>query len=101
MSPVQIYSLARKASSNGMPVKHFDKDGNAHDEIQLEPGTDKVLTRPGLKLEEGLEWWQNRPKRQPGQKKEEGEGETPDAVDEAEAEADSEETLDEDFTEAE
>src|SRR6185312_6603064 len=31
MSPVQIYGLVRKAESNGMPVKHFDKEGNQYD----------------------------------------------------------------------
>jgi hypothetical protein len=75
MSPVQIYSLARKASSNGMPVKHFDREGKTFDEIQTHPVTGATLTRPGLKLDEGLEWWQNRPKRQPGEKVEKSEDE--------------------------
>ena len=104
MSPVQIYGLVRKASSNGMPVKHFDREGTAHDEIQTHPITGETVTRPGLKLDEGLEWWKNRPKHQPGQprtaKKETTEGgvDTPDdetALDEAELAAD------EDFVEAE
>src|SRR5271163_4737234 len=37
MSPVQVYGLVRKASSNGMPVKHFDRAGTAFDEIQTHP----------------------------------------------------------------
>jgi|SRR5579859_8037584 len=106
MSPVQIYSLARKASSNGMPIVHFDKDGKSYDEIQMHPVTREVLTRPGLKLDEGLAWWQNRPKRAPGQKKsdaentetEHGADEDTDLEDQAAFEADSD---DEGFTEAE
>jgi hypothetical protein len=73
LSSAQIYILSRKAASNGMPVKHFNAAGEQFDDLQVHPITGETLTRPGLKLDEGLDWWQNRPKRQPGQKKEKAE----------------------------
>jgi len=81
LSSAQIYILSRKASSNGMPIKHFDRAGNQYDEKQDDPITGETLTRPGLKMAEGLEWWKNRPKRQPGQKKEKKEGDAPATAD--------------------
>jgi hypothetical protein len=105
MSPVQIYGLVRKASSNGMPVKHFDREGVGHDELQQHPITGETITRPGLKLDEGLEWWKNRPKHQPGQprvKKETAEGESADNTDdEGSLEDAAELAADEGFIEAE
>lgn len=105
MSPVQIYGLVRKASSNNMPVKHFDREGVAHDEFQTHPITGETITRPGLKLDEGIEWWKNRPKHQPGQprvKKEETEGEASTEADEDGSLEDAAElAADEDFAEAE
>jgi hypothetical protein len=78
LSSAQIYILSRKASTNGMPVKHFDADGNAYDELQTNEAGE-TTTRPGLKLDEGLKWWVERPKRQPGAKKKVVEGdENPD-----------------------
>jgi hypothetical protein len=102
MSPVQIYGLVRKSSSNGMPVKHFDRAGNAFSETQTHPVTGETITRPGLKLDEGLEWWQNRPARQPGQPKEKNETAAEKAADaEAETADLQEEFAEEDFAEAE
>jgi len=103
MSPVQIYGLVRKAKTNGMPVKHFDKEGNVFDEIQTHPVTNETLTRPGLVESEALEWWKNRPKRQPGQPKAEAEsGATEDASGDLEDAAAAEDlAADEDFDEAE
>jgi hypothetical protein len=104
MSPVQIYGLVRKASSNGMPVKHFDREGVGHDELQQHPITGETITRPGLKLDEGLEWWKNRPKHQPGQPrvaKPATEGEAADTTDEESPEDAAELAADEDFVEAE
>lgn len=107
LSSAQIYILSRKAASNGMPVKHFDKDGKQYDELQTHPITGETTTRPGLKLDEGLEWWKNRPKRQVGQPKaakaEKAEGATAaEKAEEAKAEEFAEELeADEEFTEAE
>jgi hypothetical protein len=104
MSPVQVYGLVRKASSNGMPVKHFDKAGNMYDEIQTHPVTNETLTRPGLVEEEALKWWKNRPKRQPGQPKAKPEGESADAAEDLDLEdaaAAEDLAADEDFDEAE
>jgi hypothetical protein len=98
MSTAQVYIMSRAKKTNGMPVKHFDADGNEYDELQTDPVTGETTTRPGIKLDEGLEWWQNRPKRQPGQKKdkpetkegEDGEA-SPEEVQAAEDEADLDE----------
>jgi hypothetical protein len=104
LSSAQIYILSRKAATNGIPVKHFDRDGKEYDAIQTN-AAGETLTRPGMKLDEGLEWWKNRPKRQPGQKKEKAESNGDGA--EAEAAAgeaalpEDELTADEDFVEAE
>jgi len=104
MSPVQVYGLVRKASSNGMPVKHFDKAGNVYDEIQAHPLTNETLTRPGLIEEDALKWWKDRPKRQPGQPKPKTEGESADASEDSDLEdaaAAEDLAADEDFDEAE
>jgi hypothetical protein len=106
MSPVQIYGLVRKASSNGMPVKHFDREGNAFDEFQTHPITSETITRPGLKLDEGLEWWKNRPKHTPGQprvKKEATDDNQVESSDDGDTFAldEAELAADEDFVEAE
>jgi hypothetical protein len=62
LNSAQIYILTRSAKSNGMPVKHYDADGKAHDELQVD-GAGNTTTRPGLDADEALEWWLNRPKR--------------------------------------
>jgi hypothetical protein len=65
LNSAQIYILSRSAKTNGMPVKHFDAAGNEYDELQTD-SAGNTITRPGIAPEEGLEWWRNRPKRQPG-----------------------------------
>lgn len=95
LNSAQLYILSRNASSNGMPVRHFDAEGKAYDERQVDPITQQATTRPGLHWD-GIEgdigsfkdWWVNRPKRQPGQKKE-------DKPAEASSEASTEEAFEE------
>jgi hypothetical protein len=62
LNSAQIYILTRSAKSNGMPVKHYDAEGNAYDDLQVDK-SGNTITRPGLDADESLEWWLNRPKR--------------------------------------
>jgi hypothetical protein len=62
LNSAQIYILTRSAKSNGMPVKHYDAEGKAFDDLQVD-GAGNTVTRPGLDADEALEWWTNRPKR--------------------------------------
>jgi hypothetical protein len=58
-----VYTLLKAAKTNGMPVKHYDAEGKAHDEPKVsEHGV--VLTRPGFKWEEASHWWAHRPPKQ-------------------------------------
>jgi hypothetical protein len=108
LSSAQIYILSRKAANNGMPIKHFNRAGESFDTLQTHPESGETLTRPGLKMDEGLDWWRNRPKRQPGQKKEkeEAKGEAAEASTADETAAAEAEVLEDleaagDFNEAE
>jgi hypothetical protein len=98
LNSAQIYILSRSAATNGMPVKHFDAAHNQYDTLQVD-ADGITITRPGIDPEAGREWWQNRPKRQPGgakkvaetkeEPKEEGASEEPatEQLKEAEAQA--------------
>jgi hypothetical protein len=105
MNTAQIYILGRAAKNNGMPFKHYDKDGTEYDELQTHPTSGETITRPGIPLKEGTEWWLNRPKRQAGGAKkdkekgsEAGEVEAEEGAADAAAEAAADEDdLDEEF----
>jgi hypothetical protein len=77
LNSAQIYILSRAAKNNGMPVLHFDAEGNAHEERQVDEHGN-ATTRPGISWEGNddlgsfKEWWVNRPKRQAGKPKEDG-----------------------------
>jgi hypothetical protein len=82
-----------------MPVLHFDADGNAFEERQVDEHGN-ATTRPGISWEGNddigsfKDWWVNRPKRQAGQKKEDKpsqDGEASDQIEEAADEAAAEE----------
>jgi len=112
LNSAQLYILSRNATSNGMPVAHFDREGKRYEERQVDPVTGQATTRPalhwdGIEGEDGIgsfkDWWVNRPKRQPGQQKPATpEAQAQDIVDESVEEAEAEELGgDEELQEAE
>jgi|SRR5215831_15036777 len=108
LNSAQLYILSRNASSNGMPVAHFDREGKRYEERQVDSVTGQATTRPalhwdGIEGDDGIgsfkDWWTNRPKRQPGKPKEDSakpddaastDEVTASAEEEAEAEAEAE-----------
>jgi hypothetical protein len=62
--PQVFYTFVNSSSpkqADPFPVKHYEEDGTAHD-VKGGPDGNKV-TRPGLKLEEGVEWFLRRKER--------------------------------------
>jgi hypothetical protein len=98
----QMYTMLRAAETNGMPVKHFHKDGSVHKAAVRDDESGELLTRPGFDFDELTNWWQNRPAR--GSKKTETDGEKTESRQPTDAELSDEEELagdDGDLVEAE
>ena|ERR1700733_1431022 len=93
LNSAQLYILSRAAASNGMPVKHFDADGNMYDTLQTD-ADGKTTTRPGVHWDGNddagsfREWWIARPARAAAKKEAAAANKKP-AKDAKDAEADN------------
>ncbi len=64
IKPQQFYTFVRNpGKQDPFPVKHYDEDGIEYDEAQVNDGETRAWTRPGLDLEEGVEWFLRRKQR--------------------------------------
>jgi hypothetical protein len=56
--PQRMYGLLKPTkNADPFPVKHYDAEGKAFDEAQVHPVTGVTTTRPGVKIDEVVDWW--------------------------------------------
>jgi hypothetical protein len=61
IKPQQFYTFVKNpGKQDPFPVKHYDEDGIEYDTAQINEGETRAWTRPGLDLEEGVEWYTRR-----------------------------------------
>ena len=63
--PQRMYGLIKPTkSADPFPVRHYDAEGKEFEEAQVHPVTGVTTTRPGVKIDEVVDWWSRAGERQ-------------------------------------